>query len=186
MKLQSKEFLASLTKEELAAMVLDFAKRWLAHDGLWFQSIEEKHGLDEAVEIDAAAWAKFAAVEARRIMNLHKIQQGGGLAALKKALGLRQYSFLTEQEIIDTAPDRFILRVNTCRVQMTRKRKGLASPASRWGSPSSPALPKPSTRAFGCASSPARRTNTRKSTFAPGNSGFRADQNFLALICINP
>ncbi len=126
MKLQSKEFLASLTKEELAAMVLDFAKRWLAHDGLWFQSIEEKHGLDEAVEIDAAAWAKFAAVEARRIMNLHKIQQGGGLAALKKALGLRQYSFLTEQEIIDTAPDRFILRVNTCRVQMTRKRKGLA------------------------------------------------------------
>ncbi|MEW6276162.1 MAG: DUF6125 family protein [Bacillota bacterium] len=126
LKLESQKLLASLSKEELIAMVLDFAKRWLAHDGLWFQTIEEKHGLDEAVAVDAAAWGKFAAVEARRIMDLHGISPNGGLAALKKALRLRQYSFLTEQEIIDEAPERFIFRMNTCRVQITRKRKGLA------------------------------------------------------------
>ncbi|MEW5897647.1 MAG: DUF6125 family protein [Bacillota bacterium] len=126
MKLDSQKLLASLSKEELIAMVLDFAKRWLAHDGLWFQTIEEKHGLGEAVDIDAGAWAKFAAVEARRIMDLHGIPPNGGLLSLKKALALRQYSFLNDQEIIDVAPDRFIFRMNTCRVQITRKRKGLA------------------------------------------------------------
>jgi len=125
LKLDSQKLLASLSKEELTAMVLDFAKRWVAHDGLWFQAIEEKYGLAEAVTLDAVAWGKFAAVEARRIMDLHGISPGGGLAALKKALALRQYSFLTEQEIVDEAPDRFTFRMNTCRVQMTRKRKGL-------------------------------------------------------------
>jgi len=85
----------------------------------------KKYELAEAVTLDAAAWEKFSAVEARRIMNLHGISSRGGLVALKKALALRQYSFLTGQEIAEETPDRFIFRMNTCRLQMTRKRKGL-------------------------------------------------------------
>jgi Family of unknown function (DUF6125) len=38
-----------------------FAKNWLAHDGSWFLAAEERYGIDAAMELDAAAWRRFAA-----------------------------------------------------------------------------------------------------------------------------
>lgn len=38
-----------------------FAKNWLAHDGCWFLADERRHGLAEAVRLDAEAWGVFAA-----------------------------------------------------------------------------------------------------------------------------
>jgi len=57
--------------------LLDFAKLWLAHDGFWFLAIEQKYGLDAAIEIDRIAWAGFAPIEARRIMKRPNLQPGG-------------------------------------------------------------------------------------------------------------
>ena len=50
------EHLAKLTKEELMDLIEIYSKNWLAHDGVWFQSIERKHGMDEAVFHDEEAW----------------------------------------------------------------------------------------------------------------------------------
>ena len=35
-----------LSREELYEMLDIFAKNWLAHDGCWFLSIEEKYDMD--------------------------------------------------------------------------------------------------------------------------------------------
>ncbi len=45
-----------LSKEEILALLHDAALNWLAHDGLWFRAVEDKYGLDAAVELDKAAW----------------------------------------------------------------------------------------------------------------------------------
>lgn len=113
------------TRESLLALLEDMAKRWLAHDGLWFQAVEKSCGMAEAISLDAAAWEKFSAVEAKRIMQLLEIAPNGGLPALKKALGLRLYAFVNKQEIIEVDENRFIFRMNDCRVQSARKRKDL-------------------------------------------------------------
>jgi len=113
------------TREFLLALLEDLAKRWLAHDGLWFQQVEKAHGLEEAIRLDAAAWEKFSVVEAKRIMALLELAPNGGLPALKKALGLRLYAFVNKQEIVEEAADRFVFRMNDCRVQSARKRKNL-------------------------------------------------------------
>src|SRR5574338_1679179 len=60
--------LRKLDKEELVRIVMDDAKNWLAHDGLWFQAIEAAHGMDAAIAADRAAWERFTVVEATRIM----------------------------------------------------------------------------------------------------------------------
>ena len=83
---------SQLSKDQLHELLTDFAKRWLAHDGLWFQAVEKACGMDEAIRLDAAAWGKFTVLEARRIMAFLGLESGGGLAALKKALGYRLYS----------------------------------------------------------------------------------------------
>lgn len=36
------KYLAELSKEQLLELIELYAKNWLAHDGVWFQSIERK------------------------------------------------------------------------------------------------------------------------------------------------
>ena len=117
--------LKSLTREQLEELLADFAKRWLAHDGLWFQQVEQTYGMDEAIRLDAAAWERFTVIEAQRIMAFLNIEQGGGLSALKEALQYRLYSLVNRQEIFEQDQNTLIFRMNDCRVQSARKRKQL-------------------------------------------------------------
>ena len=39
------KYLAELSKEQLLERIELYAKNWLAHDGVWFQSIEGKFGM---------------------------------------------------------------------------------------------------------------------------------------------
>jgi hypothetical protein len=117
--------LNDLTREELTAMLIDAAKLWLAHDGLWFQAVEQANGMDSAITRDAEAWARFTVLEAKRITRRLSLAPGGGLDALAQALDHRLYALLNRQETERVAPDRLVFRMNECRVQAARKRKGL-------------------------------------------------------------
>ncbi|MBU8932811.1 MAG: hypothetical protein KOO62_02280 [candidate division Zixibacteria bacterium] len=104
-------------------MLVDFAKNWLAHDGLWFQAVEKQYGIEKAIELDTEAWAKFTVIEARRIMTRHSIPEHSGLDGLKKALGFRLYAFLNVQDIRNETDNSFEFVMIDCRVQSARKRK---------------------------------------------------------------
>jgi hypothetical protein len=106
-------------------MLVDFAKNWLAHDGLWFQAVERHYGLEKAIELDTEAWIAFTKIEARRIMKRHNIPENGGLEALKKALGCRLYAFLNVQDIRNETPTSFDFVMVDCRVQSARDRKNM-------------------------------------------------------------
>ena len=114
-----------LDADALRGVLADFAKNWLAHDGLWFQAVEKAHGMGPAMDADAEAWGRFAGIEARRIKKRHGIPDGGGLDALEEALRWRMYAVLNDQaaERIDENTLRF--RMIGCRVQEARDRKGM-------------------------------------------------------------
>ncbi len=115
----------NLSKEQLRGLLGDFAKNWLAHDGLWFLAVEKAHGTEEAIRLDREAWGRFAVVEAKRIMERLAIPEGGGIQALVQALRFRLYAFINEQSIEEVSATRCVFRMRTCRVQEARKRKGL-------------------------------------------------------------
>jgi hypothetical protein len=112
-----------LNRKVMQAMLSDFAKNWLAHDGLWFQAVEKQFGIDKAIELDREAWEKFTVIEAKRIMDRHSLPENGALDTLKKALGLRMYAFINEQEIRNETGNSFEFYMVDCRVQSTRRRK---------------------------------------------------------------
>ncbi|WP_347490314.1 DUF6125 family protein [Desulfoscipio sp. XC116] len=112
-----------MTREQLIDFIADLSKRWLAHDGLWFQAVEKKYGMDNAIEADAAAWEKFTVIEAKRIKQFLGLPEQGGLEALELALQFRLYAFLNKQEIIRESSHKLIFRMNSCRVQAARERK---------------------------------------------------------------
>ncbi len=116
-----------MSREQLLKALEMFAKNWLAHDGCWFLAAEERLGMEAAIELDAVAWARFAAAEARRIVTSFDLPPQGGLDALETALGLRMYAVINAQHA-EWSADRRTLRfsMDVCRVQETRRRKGLA------------------------------------------------------------
>lgn len=114
-----------LSAETLRAMLADFAKNWLAHDGLWFQAVEKQYGIEKAIELDTEAWEQFTVIEAKRIMALHGIPPNSGLDGLKKALAYRLYALLNDQEVRNETATSFEFYMVDCRVQSARKRKSL-------------------------------------------------------------
>ncbi len=113
-----------LSKEELLQIIDNFAKNWLAHDGLWFQAVESKNGMDEAIRADTEAWRGFSPIEARRIKTFLKLDDQSGLEGLQKALEYRMYAVLNKQSsVLENGRLRFYM--NDCRVQSARVRKGL-------------------------------------------------------------
>jgi hypothetical protein len=113
-----------LGKEDLLRLIDIYAKNWLAMDGVWFQSIEKKFGMDEAVEHDENAWRQFTVIEANRIKDFLSLPEQAGLEGLKRALELRMYATINADEII-IRENTLIYRTLDCRVQNARKRKGM-------------------------------------------------------------
>jgi hypothetical protein len=121
----AQEPLQSLSKEKLIEMLQDQAKNWLAHDGLWFQAVEKKFGMETALALDKEAWISFTQIEAKRILRRHNIPQGGGIPALKQALQYRLYAQINKQSLIEIDSKTLRFEMNDCRVQSARKRKGM-------------------------------------------------------------
>ena len=119
------ELLRALDKEELVRILMDDAKNWLAHDGLWFQAVEDASGMEAAIEADRAAWERFTVIEARRILERLGLKPGGGIPALLECLKHRLYARLNTQEATEESDSRAVFVMRDCRVQAARKRRGL-------------------------------------------------------------
>ena len=116
----------TMSREDLLRALGMFAKHWLAHDGCWFLAAEERLGMETAMELYAASWRRFAEAEARRILETFGMPGLAGLEALAWALAHRMYAFINEQHL-EWSEDRRELTfvMDRCRVQETRRRKGL-------------------------------------------------------------
>ncbi len=114
----------TLSREQLMQLVEIYAKDWLAMDGVWFQSVERKFGMEEAMEHDRNIWKSFTVIEAQRIMEFLRLPARSGLEGLKKALSFRLYANINDDETIIEG-NTLIYRVLDCRVQTARARKGM-------------------------------------------------------------
>jgi hypothetical protein len=123
--MKSVEKIEDLSKEELYELLKIYAKDWLAHDGCWFLSVEEKHGMDEAINIDRESWRKFTVVEAKRLIDFLELEANSGIEGLAKALKFRLYATLNEDRVDVQDAHSIIYYVKTCRVQQARRKKGL-------------------------------------------------------------
>lgn len=116
--------LEALPKEKLIDLLEIYAKNWLAMDGVWFQSIEKAYGMDTAMKHDLEIWKKFTVIEAEKIRKFLDLPDRCGLDGLEKALRLRLYAHINDDQIVRTQ-DALIYRTLSCRVQHARERKGM-------------------------------------------------------------
>ncbi|MBP6977043.1 MAG: DUF6125 family protein [Bacteroidales bacterium] len=117
--------MTSMSEEELRALKEGLAVNWLANDGVWFQVVEFAYGMKDAKRCNDKCWDQFSPVEAWSVKKFLNLSDHPGLEGLKQALNFRLYATINVQSITDENPGSFIFRMNDCRVQSARKRKGL-------------------------------------------------------------
>lgn len=121
---QPGESLQELSREQLLQLIILYSKNWLAMDGVWFQSVERKRGMEEAMFHDVEAWKRFTVTEARRIRNFLQLPEHPGLEGLAQALRYRFYANLSHYTLTMQG-DALLLRVLECPVQQARTRKSM-------------------------------------------------------------
>ena len=117
--------LLEMDRGELKKLLDGFCANWLANDGVWFQAVEFKDGMNDAKRCNDSVWAQFSLIEAWSIKRFLGLPERPGLAGLKKALGFRIYAQINTQSVIEEGPGSLVFQMNECRVQSARKRKGL-------------------------------------------------------------
>jgi hypothetical protein len=117
--------LLNLPEEKLEALRDGMAVNWLANDGVWFQAVEFEYGMNDAKRCNDSCWAHFSPFEAWSIKRILNLPENPGLEGLKKALQYRLYNFVNKQSFTEENEGSFIFRMDECRVQVARNRKGL-------------------------------------------------------------
>jgi len=114
-----------LPEEKLDELMEGAAINWLANDGVWFQAVEFEHGMADAKHCNDNAWGQFSPLEAWSIKRMLELPEQAGLEGLKKALQFRLYAYVNKQSFVEETENSFVFRMDECRVQVARKRKGL-------------------------------------------------------------
>ena len=124
------KILDTMPREKLVELIGIYSKNWLAMDGFWFQSVERKLGMDEAMFHDVEIWKRFTVTEARRIKAFLGLDEHPGLEGLAKALQLRFYGNINDDTIeivtdLETGRQKLVYTMVDCFVQSARAKKGM-------------------------------------------------------------
>lgn len=103
----SKIDLNTLSKKTLVDLLKLYSTNTISIADLWFINVEEKLGLDKAIEIDKRVWERYGATEARRLIKALNITEKG-ISALVKALNFQiffpgmeyEFSEVTEKKAV--------------------------------------------------------------------------------------
>ena len=117
------DIMGRLSKEELVKVIQMFSKNWLTLDGLWFTLVEEKYGLEAALDLDLKMWQKNALIQARRIKKDIGIKDGG-IEGVLKALRFMTFDASMPFEYSIDGSNQAQIWYTTCRPQEGRIRAG--------------------------------------------------------------
>lgn len=89
--------MTDLTDEQKAEY---FRRSYTAVDGLWFMKVEEKHGFEEALQLDEAVWNVLPKIQARTIKAMMNLCSGldGLQEAIAVRLALEGFMFILERQ----------------------------------------------------------------------------------------
>ncbi len=132
---EDRKLLEALPKEQLTDLIFMHLRDMWAVDGLYFLGIEEQFGTEAATEIDGNVWAVMGKIEAKRIKKLLGLE-AGDIETMIQGLRHSGWSLDLEGKEYGIGEIGAIIRNVDCRVQNTRKKKGLGEfPCKkvRWG-----------------------------------------------------
>ena len=113
-------------KKLLELFMIQIKNIWRV-DGLYFQGIEKRFGVDSAEEIDRETWSILAKIEARDLKKLYDIEEIRNIREFMELLLNTSWAIYQSKKsyYIDEENGIGVFKVISCRVQEARIKKGL-------------------------------------------------------------
>ena len=122
---EDRKTLAGMPMEKLLGyFFLQIRNIWRV-DGLYFLGIEKKIGTEAATEIDAGVWESMAAIEAKSLQRMFKVEENPDLATIMKLLRKSSWALDQPFKTVEIGDKRATLSIGRCRTQEARLSKGL-------------------------------------------------------------
>ena len=93
-------------------------------DGLWFTLVEEKYGLDVALDIDVEVWRRLCLTHGRRLLKTFAIKNDNPIQALASMIQVDPILFIYKPEIVTLNDSKVVFRCTNCPPQKARIRDG--------------------------------------------------------------
>jgi len=74
--------LDDMSREEVLLLIQDAFRNIVSHTGLWFQSVKEELGLDEAIQLDEVAWQSILPTRSKRFVSRFALDEEKGIPGL--------------------------------------------------------------------------------------------------------
>jgi hypothetical protein len=116
--------LEKLPAEKIPEYILMQLRNLWAVDGLYYLGIEELYGTKTATAIDQHVWEVMGKIEARKLKEFFGITKTD-IPSMMHALLYSTWALDLEDKEVTIQKDHAIIRNIHCRVQSTRKSKGL-------------------------------------------------------------
>jgi len=110
-----------ITKDKLLELC---SKSINTMDGLWFLSMESKHGFDRALDMDMEVWRKMSIVHGKRLLKLFGIKKNKPLEAFMHLVQADPLKFAWTSEIEMPSDNKAVLRRLACPPQEGRIKSG--------------------------------------------------------------
>lgn len=112
--------MSEISKEQLSNL---FSRSLNTVDGLWFLGVEEKYGLEAAVEIDEQVWERFMSIHVKRVTKTYGLETRG-IEGLIEAIEVDPLWTTMKPSIQRLSNDSIIFRFTDCPSQRARVRDG--------------------------------------------------------------
>ena len=116
--------LEELSNETLIELTKMYARNWQTLDSLWFRNVEQEYGLDTAVLLDLKNWERQSVIEAERIKEVLRLDNGG-LPSVLTAISFMSWQLVSPPfRCEEESPQRVVFSYPRCPVQEGRMRQG--------------------------------------------------------------
>jgi hypothetical protein len=89
-------------------------------DGLWFTLVEQKYGLDAALELDVEVWRRLGLIQAKRIVSTFAIKEDSPIRAVVSVLQVDPIMFIYKPQVVELTDSKAVFRCADCPPQKAR------------------------------------------------------------------
>lgn len=111
---------SQIPKEKLVELC---ARSVYTLDGLWFILLEDRYGLDFALNIDIEVWRRFSLIHARRLLKTFPLQGDSPLQTITNLLEIDPFIQAWKPQIMPS-DGKVLVRMDDCPTQKARIRDG--------------------------------------------------------------
>lgn len=118
--------LSDLSREQLLTLLEVYARQLITCDSYWFTAVEERFGLETAVEMENWVWERVGPLEGKRVARALGLDPGEGIATILEIMKFCPSWATFSPRVEMVGEKKGVFTCTNCPIQKKRTERGMA------------------------------------------------------------